>query len=370
MQERPAEKPSSYPRKWKSFQGANKFFCFGRIMTADDNPLPFFGATLVVVAFPILWFIFVAPFTWRHVSPAPVILTAYTWLVTLSSMMVTSWRDPGVLPRDLDPDPPCTTSDGDPMDPEDPLAIPLPRVVRVPQSTDLKVKWCETCGTYRPPRASHCRTCDNCVENIDHHCTFLNTCIGRRNYFSFFSFLIAGITLCCLCLVFSAVHLYLLTRRLDDPLPGGGFGSGLDFAGALRKAPLSAVLFLVPIWVLVPLCVLFGYHMRLVSMNRTTVEQIRINSQKEYGEKSSQPDAVASHRCVPALGRPGRDPNPFAVPNFFANAFEVLCRPIPESYIDRSGRAVPDNRRPNPAWRNSSMGRQASDIANDGSPRV
>lgn len=34
---------------------------------------------------------------------------------------------------------------------------------------------CETCHTYRPPRTSHCRLCDNCVLGTDHHCTFLNT---------------------------------------------------------------------------------------------------------------------------------------------------------------------------------------------------
>jgi palmitoyltransferase ZDHHC9/14/18 len=87
---------------------------------------------------------------------------------------VTAWRDPGVLPRDLDPDPPCTAGeDGKPMDIKDRLAIPLPRVIRLRNGTDLNVKWCDTCGTYRPPRSSHCRVCDNCVENI-------GECVSKR----------------------------------------------------------------------------------------------------------------------------------------------------------------------------------------------
>jgi palmitoyltransferase ZDHHC9/14/18 len=312
-------------RRYTEFENKNStFFCSGRLMTGGDTPLSFILSIILLLGVSGLWVGTTGVWLWQNAHEygmargagiAITVVFVYLFGLTTSSMAAASFREPGILPRDLDTDPPYT--------PVDIYWEANPREILVGKDGKDKVqcKYCETCKSYRPPRCSHCRLCGNCVEGIDHHCAYLHGCVGRRNYFAFLVFVISTAVSDIYVVVFSALHFSMLCAH-----------DGISFKQALEESPGAAVSFGLGILTLAPVLFLLWYHIRLLLYNLTTIEQIR---------------ASASSNLFRATQRPY---NPFAAPTRVQNIIRAsIGRPQVPSWINAAGFVVQDNRRVNPA---------------------
>ncbi|TPX35219.1 hypothetical protein SmJEL517_g02321 [Synchytrium microbalum] len=50
--------------------------------------------------------------------------------------------------------------------------------------------YCVVCCIRKPLRSKHCKHCDKCVAQFDHHCPWTNNCIGVKNHRYFMQFLV------------------------------------------------------------------------------------------------------------------------------------------------------------------------------------
>lgn len=232
-------------RRYVTWKGSNYFLCYGHIMFGS-HPFCF----LVTFSLVITTFIVYSVWSSSNFHFGFRIFACVLLIIIIRHLWGAATRDPGIIPRDTS----------------------TPHIHRIPQKLDADgklYKYCDTCNIYRPPRCKHCRFCDNCVEEFDHHCPWVGNCIGRRNYRNFIIFLFTLMLLCYYILFcsISDIILQILKEKHDKWWQKIGY--------AIYHQPASFTL----IFWMFPVCYfttnLAKFHLNLLIVGETTNENIR-----------------------------------------------------------------------------------------------
>lgn len=289
-------------RKWEKLPGKNTFCCDGRVMMARQKGV-FYLTLFLIVGTCSLFFAFECPYLAVHLSPAIPVFAAVLFLFVMAMLLRTSFSDPGVLPRALPDEATFIEMEIEAANGNVPPGQRAPPRIRNVQinSQIVKLKYCYTCKIFRPPRASHCSICDNCVDRFDHHCPWVGNCVGKRNYRYFYLFTLSLSLLTIYIFTFDIVHV-----AMRSVVSG--------FLNALKDTPGTVVELLVCFFTLWSVVGLTGFHTYLISLNQTTNEDIK-------GSWSGK----------------NRVQNPYSHKNIIKNCCEVLCGPTYPSVLDRRG---------------------------------
>lgn len=125
----------------------------------------FVGLLLFFIFCYSTWFVYVRPlmFGYNFYSFMVVLGTAFSYYYLYRSV----FSDPGYLPHNCH----------DARKNEKVLSL-------VEKNHDF----CAACIVRKPLRSKHCAVCNRCVSKLDHHCPWVNNCIGENNakYFVLF----------------------------------------------------------------------------------------------------------------------------------------------------------------------------------------
>ncbi|KAL4453946.1 hypothetical protein ABPG74_003829 [Tetrahymena malaccensis] len=277
--EEPNQFEQTIQRFYMFWQTSNKVFMRGAIFSGSENKK--FWASFFLTNLPmVLNYIFSVPYLHSQGLDAGIFFLCFFHFFSNIFMFCVNLTDPGIIPRIT-----CKHE----IDKEC-LDIPIKPIMKsgdyqfkyllslMPNKTHfLKLKFCTTCAIWRPPRTSHCPLCDNCVERFDHHCPWLGTCVGKRNYRYFYLYLL-NLSALCFTVVIQNIQLLVLRNQEVN-----------NFSKAAQEYPVSLVLIIYTFLFSIFIVGLFTFHNLLVFTNFTTHEYIRkiwkISSQNPFSRK-------------------------------------------------------------------------------------
>ena len=129
--------------RYQLWEGKNKFLCGGRLMMGVHSK-HLLMTTVLLLGTNALYLLLLVPIINQ---PYLFQIGGSIAVLNLIFLFLTAFTDPGIIPR----------------------RPPSKLLQNMSADAREKMQYCHTCRIVRPPRAKHCRYCDNCVEVFDHH---------------------------------------------------------------------------------------------------------------------------------------------------------------------------------------------------------
>ncbi|KAM5293337.1 palmitoyltransferase ZDHHC3 isoform 2-T2 [Ctenodactylus gundi] len=160
---------------------------------------------------------------------------------------------------------------------------------------------CPKCCSIKPDRAHHCSVCKRCIRKMDHHCPWVNNCVGENNqkYFVLFTMYVALISLHALVMVgFHFLHCF------EE-----------DWTKCSSFAPPTTVILLIllcfeALLFLIFTSVMFGTQVHSICTDETGIEQLK-KEERRWAKKTKWMNMKAVFGHPFSLGWA----SPFATPD-------------------------------------------------------
>jgi len=161
----------------------------------------------------------------------------------------------------------------------------------IEKKLDGSGRWCRKCVKVKPDRCHHCRICQRCVLKMDHHCPWINNCVGFYNYKYFYLFILYALLILFWVSATSFLN-FLRSVASDDVLDIGSNSFLIVFC-----------------WLY---CTLFGvalggfvtFHTYLLVQNFTTIELVEKKGSPARGKQYIHPwDLGMTRNIQECLGK-------------------------------------------------------------------